>query len=216
MRNGAGTRPPNSSGASGCGWRPPGGSTAVTRSARSRGPAGDRGVGAAVAAGLARGRDGGVAVEGAGVAGAAEPAAAGPAGDGAAERALAHGFADDQRWTLGRVKTLIGRLFHVGYTVQGIWKLLRRHGWSAQVPVRQAMERDDEAVEVWKEQVWPEIKARRADLGAFICFEDETGQGLRPPKGRTWAPRGARPGGEGTRRGRRAGQYRRGGLLPAR
>ena len=26
-----------------------------------------------------------------------------------------------------------------------------------------------------------------------ICFEDEAGQGLRPPKGRTWAPRGARP-----------------------
>ena len=31
--------------------------------------------------------------------------------------------------------------------------LMRRHGWSAQVPVHQAMERDDEAVIVWKEQV---------------------------------------------------------------
>jgi transposase len=30
---------------------------------------------------------------------------------------LAHGFADDQRWTLRRIKVLIGRLFHVGYTV---------------------------------------------------------------------------------------------------
>jgi putative transposase len=27
---------------------------------------------------------------------------------------LAHGFADDHRWTLGRIKTLIGKLFHVG------------------------------------------------------------------------------------------------------
>ncbi|GGP13487.1 transposase [Nonomuraea glycinis] len=36
-------------------------------------------------------------------------------------------------------------------------------------------------------------KATAADLGAYICFEDEAGQGLRPPKGRTWAPRGARP-----------------------
>ncbi|MFF4653322.1 transposase [Streptomyces sp. NPDC001380] len=26
-----------------------------------------------------------------------------------------------------------------------------------------------------------------------MCCADETGQGLRPPKGRTWAPRGARP-----------------------
>jgi hypothetical protein len=32
---------------------------------------------------------------------------------------LAHGFANDQRWTLGRIKTLIGRLFHVGYTPEG-------------------------------------------------------------------------------------------------
>jgi transposase len=36
-------------------------------------------------------------------------------------------------------------------------------------------------------------KRTARDLGAFICFEDEAGQGLKPPKGRTWAPRGARP-----------------------
>jgi transposase len=48
---------------------------------------------------------------------------------------LAHGWDDEgQGWTLKRVKLLIGRMFHVGYTVQGVWKLLRRHGWSAQVP----------------------------------------------------------------------------------
>jgi putative transposase len=72
---------------------------------------------------------------------------------------LAHGFAADQRWTLGRIKTLIGRLFRVGYTAEGVWKLMRRHGWSAQVPVRQALERDEDAVAVWKDQVWPDIKA---------------------------------------------------------
>ncbi|MGH3419101.1 MAG: winged helix-turn-helix domain-containing protein [Streptosporangiaceae bacterium] len=75
---------------------------------------------------------------------------------------LAHGFAADQRWTLGRIKTLIGRLFHVGYTVEGTGKLMRRHGWSCQVPVRQAMERDDEAVAVWKAEVWPQLKGPRA------------------------------------------------------
>ena len=32
---------------------------------------------------------------------------------------LAHGFANDQRWTLGRIKTLIGKLFHIGYTRRG-------------------------------------------------------------------------------------------------
>lgn len=42
---------------------------------------------------------------------------------------LAHGWAD-QRWTLARIKKLIGRLFHVSYTIEGTWRLLKRHGWS--------------------------------------------------------------------------------------
>lgn len=75
---------------------------------------------------------------------------------------LAHGFTGDQYWTLGRVKTLIGRLFHVGYTVEGVWKLMRRHGWSCQVPVRRATERDEEEIAAWKAGVWSGIKAPRA------------------------------------------------------
>jgi hypothetical protein len=36
-------------------------------------------------------------------------------------------------------------------------------------------------------------KRTAADLGAWLIFEDESGQGLRPPKGRTWGPRGKTP-----------------------
>jgi putative transposase len=32
-----------------------------------------------------------------------------------------------------------------------------------------------------------------AATGAYLCFEDEAGQNLRPPKARTWAPRGHTP-----------------------
>jgi transposase len=74
---------------------------------------------------------------------------------------LAHGFTDDQRWTLGRIRMLIGRLFHKGYTIQGVAKLLKRHGWSCQVPVRRAIERDEEAIEMWKDEVWPRLKGQR-------------------------------------------------------
>ncbi|MFD9825508.1 winged helix-turn-helix domain-containing protein [Streptomyces violascens] len=75
---------------------------------------------------------------------------------------LAHGFDDEhQGWTLARVKLLIGRMFHVGYTLQGVWRLLRRHGWSCQVPVRRALERDEAAIEVWKTEVWPRVKVPR-------------------------------------------------------
>ncbi|KQV16777.1 MULTISPECIES: winged helix-turn-helix domain-containing protein [unclassified Kitasatospora] len=73
---------------------------------------------------------------------------------------LAHGWAD-QRWTLARVKTMIGRLFHVSYTVEGTWRLLRRNGWSWQQPARRAIERDDDAVELWKREVWPRVRPPR-------------------------------------------------------
>ena len=36
-------------------------------------------------------------------------------------------------------------------------------------------------------------KRTAADLGAWLVFEDESGQGLRPPQGRTWGRRGHTP-----------------------
>jgi transposase len=72
---------------------------------------------------------------------------------------LTHGR-PDQRWTLARIRTLIGRLFHVAYTIEGTWLLLKRHGWSWQQPARRATERDDEAVGLWKKEVWPRVKER--------------------------------------------------------
>lgn len=90
----------------------------------------------------------------------------------------AHGWDEEgQGWTLVRVRLLIGRLFHVGYTVQGAWKLLRRHGWSAQVPVRRALERDDEQVEVWKAQVWPRVKASRRTWAPMSASRTRQGRG---------------------------------------
>jgi hypothetical protein len=37
------------------------------------------------------------------------------------------------------------------------------------------------------------VKRTAADLGAWLIFEDESGQGLRPPKGRTCGRRGHTP-----------------------
>jgi transposase len=76
----------------------------------------------------------------------------------------AHGWAD-QRWTIARVKTLIGRLFHVSYTVEGTWRLLKRHDWSWQQPARRAIERDDAAVEVWRTETWPRVRASQRSTG---------------------------------------------------
>ena len=70
----------------------------------------------------------------------------------------AHGYAD-QRWTCGRVADLIARLFRVRYTDRGVGYLLRRLGFSPQVPVHRAAERDETAIETWRREVWPAVKA---------------------------------------------------------
>ncbi|MCX5195778.1 winged helix-turn-helix domain-containing protein [Streptomyces sp. NBC_00249] len=66
----------------------------------------------------------------------------------------AHGW-EDRRWSLARVKRVIGRRFHLTCTVEGVRKLLVRNGWSCQVPARRAMERDDDVVAGWVKEVWP-------------------------------------------------------------
>lgn len=71
----------------------------------------------------------------------------------------AHGWREDQRWTLARVTVLIAGLFRTRYTPRGVAYLLRRLGWSPQVPVHRAAERDDEQVATWVKEVWPDIKA---------------------------------------------------------
>ncbi|MGW4277661.1 IS630 family transposase [Streptomyces seoulensis] len=105
---------------------------------------------------------------------------------------LVHGWAD-QRWTLARIKTMIGRLFHVSYTLEGTWRLLKRHGWSWQQPARRAIERDDDAVEGLEERHLAAGKSTAAERGAWIVFEDEAGQSMTPPRARTWGRVGQTP-----------------------
>ncbi|WP_428829946.1 helix-turn-helix domain-containing protein [Saccharothrix syringae] len=56
---------------------------------------------------------------------------------------------------------MIGHRFHVTYTVQGVHLLLRRHGWSPQVPAWRAVERDDQAVAGWVKDTWPQVETPR-------------------------------------------------------
>lgn len=69
-----------------------------------------------------------------------------------------HGWDEDQRWTLARVTALVGRLFHVRYTLRGTSYLLHRMGYSPQVPAHRAVERDEAAIARWRAETW--IKAR--------------------------------------------------------
>lgn len=78
----------------------------------------------------------------------------------------AHGWVEDQVWTASRVATLIGRKFHVSYSVSGATRLMHRLGFSPQVPARRVAERDEQAVTVWKEATWAEVKGPGRPAGA--------------------------------------------------
>ncbi|MFF1917393.1 transposase [Streptomyces sp. NPDC058239] len=74
------------------------------------------------------------------------------------EGSAAHGCTDDQVWTAARVRTLIGRKFHLSYSVSGVTRLLHRMGYSVQMPARPAAERDEDAITACREMTWQEVK----------------------------------------------------------
>jgi len=69
----------------------------------------------------------------------------------------AHGFSTPL-WTLKRVRLFIEREFGVRYSEVHVWRLLGQLGLSNQKPDRRALERDEAAIEHWRERTWPALK----------------------------------------------------------
>ena len=70
----------------------------------------------------------------------------------------ASGWDQDQRWTLARVAALIARLFQVKYTLRGVSGLLHRMGFTPQLPVHRAAERDEDAITAWRAVTWAKVR----------------------------------------------------------
>jgi transposase len=80
--------------------------------------------------------------------------------------ARAQGYSTDL-WTLARVGKLIETLTGQRYCESGVWRLLKRLGFSSQRPSRRAAQRDEAAVWQWKAKRWPALKKsapRNAEL----------------------------------------------------
>lgn len=71
--------------------------------------------------------------------------------------AEAYGFRGDI-WTRERVAEVIWREFGLRYTPTHVGRILRACGWSVQKPIRRAVQRDERAIQDWREERWPEIK----------------------------------------------------------
>ena len=74
--------------------------------------------------------------------------------------AEAHGFRGEV-WTCERVAIVIRREFGVSYHPAHVSRLLKALRQSLQKPQRRANQRDEEAIEHWKEKRWPHLKKER-------------------------------------------------------
>jgi transposase len=61
-------------------------------------------------------------------------------------------------WTLPRITEVIAELTGVSYHPGHVWRLMGQLGWSPQRPARQALERDDEAIDEWVSTRWARVK----------------------------------------------------------
>jgi transposase len=74
--------------------------------------------------------------------------------------AEAHGFRGEV-WTCERVARVIRKEFGVSYHPAHVSRLLKALRQSLQKPQRRASQRDEEAIEHWKEHRWPSLKKER-------------------------------------------------------
>ena len=74
-----------------------------------------------------------------------------------AQGAPAHGFRGDV-WTCERVAIVIRREFGVSYHPAHVSRLLKKSRLSLQKPERRAEQREEEAIDNWKEKKWPSLK----------------------------------------------------------
>ncbi len=100
---------------------------------------------------------------------------------------------DTDLWTLKRISEVISREFSVDYNTTHAWRVLKNLGYSAQVPVAVAMEKNPEYVKEWLEDEYPEYVKEAKEKNATVLYQDESVVQSRPNVRRTWSPGGRRP-----------------------
>jgi len=103
-----------------------------------------------------------------------------------------YGYSTDP-WTLKRIADVILKEFGISYNTTHVWRVLRALGYSAQIPIAIAMEKNDAYVKEWLEKEYPEYMKEAREHNATILFQDESGVQSRPNVRRTWSIKGKRP-----------------------
>ena len=96
-------------------------------------------------------------------------------------------------WTRELVRALIRREFRVSLSAVSVGRLLRTLGLSPQRPLWRAWQADPAAVQRWKDEQFPAIRAQAKAAGATVYFADAAGIRSDYHAGTTWAPVGRTP-----------------------
>jgi len=104
----------------------------------------------------------------------------------------AYGFRG-QVWTRARIARVIEEEFGVRYHKGHVGRLLQELRWTPQVPIRRAIQRDEEAIRRWRDEAWPELQRQARRERRVLVFVDESGFYLLPGLVRTYAPEGLTP-----------------------
>jgi transposase len=96
-------------------------------------------------------------------------------------------------WTCERVAEVLGEEFGVSLSRSQVSRLLKRLGWTPQVPITRAIQRDEEVIARWQAQTWPVLKEKARRLHLTLVFVDESGFYLLPSVVKTYAPQGITP-----------------------
>jgi transposase len=106
--------------------------------------------------------------------------------------AEAYGYRGDV-WTCERVAGVIYEEFGVSYSKSQVSRLLKHLGWTPQVPITRAIQRDEEAIGRWRAESWPALKAKARRERRTLVFVDESGFYLLPGVVKTYGPKGQTP-----------------------
>jgi transposase len=106
--------------------------------------------------------------------------------------AEAYGFRSDL-WTCWRVVDVLEEEFQVQYSKSQVSRLLKALGWTPQVPLTRAIQRNEAAIARWQAKIWPQIQRQARQEHRTLVFIDESGFYLLPSVVRTYAPRGVTP-----------------------
>jgi transposase len=85
-----------------------------------------------------------------------------------AKGAPTFGFIGDV-WTTKRIAAVIKELFGVSYHPAHVSRLVRMLGQSVQLPVTQATQRDEAAIQAWHEERWPALKKKPKQKAEPSC-----------------------------------------------